>query len=549
VPEEAQHQMGEDRPAARPGEQPGGGRDADYLRPPGVTGSFAPHADEPDYRPPPPTVSPQERAEYSRPAGSSVLFAPMPGERMPPTHRLPPPPVDERTARSFGPTTPGASAEGFDAPLGSRIWPTLHKAQSPWWKPDAARDPWRDPASPFWLGRPAIFTSDGLQQLSPDVDTEHTDEEGTEPEPAKTKEPRGAGRGRFGLSALLLTLITALLAGVVGGGAGWWLAERSNRVLTSGGVTLGTAGSPANRPPGSVADIAKRVSPAVVSIDVKGSGVTGTGSGFVIDRSGYILTNNHVASVAAASGTIRVTYSDRASEPAKIVGRDPLTDLAVLKVTRTDLTVASLGDSSKVAVGDPVIAIGSPLGLRGTVTSGIVSALDRPVHLSGDGSDTDAVIDAIQTDAAINPGNSGGPLVDASGAVIGVNSAIASLGGSGESGSIGVGFAIPMNSARDIAQQLIHTGKAVHASDGISARSVTDGSRDGAYVLQVTPNGPGAQAGLKPGDVITAVDNTLIESGDELTVAVQAHKPGDTVRMHFFRGNQESDVSVTLSSV
>jgi len=478
-----------------------------------------------------------------------VLFAPMPGERMPPTHRLPPPPVDERTARSFGPTTPGASAEGFDAPLGSRIWPTLHKAQSPWWKPDAARDPWRDPASPFWLGRPAIFTSDGLQQLSPDVDTEHTDEEGTEPEPAKTKEPRGAGRGRFGLSALLLTLITALLAGVVGGGAGWWLAERSNRVLTSGGVTLGTAGSPANRPPGSVADIAKRVSPAVVSIDVKGSGVTGTGSGFVIDRSGYILTNNHVASVAAASGTIRVTYSDRASEPAKIVGRDPLTDLAVLKVTRTDLTVASLGDSSKVAVGDPVIAIGSPLGLRGTVTSGIVSALDRPVHLSGDGSDTDAVIDAIQTDAAINPGNSGGPLVDASGAVIGVNSAIASLGGSGESGSIGVGFAIPMNSARDIAQQLIHTGKAVHASDGISARSVTDGSRDGAYVLQVTPNGPGAQAGLKPGDVITAVDNTLIESGDELTVAVQAHKPGDTVRMHFFRGSQESDVSVTLSSV
>src|SRR6476646_10335696 len=288
--------MGEDKPATRPGEQPGGGRDADYLRPPGVSGSFAPRADEPDYRPPPPTVSPQERAEYSRPAGSSVLFAP---------------------------TTPGASAEGFDAPLGSRIWPTLHKAQSPWWKPDAARDPWRDPASPFWLGRPAIFTSDGLQQLSPDVDTEHTDEEGPEPEPAKTKEPRGAGRGRFGLSALLLTLITALLAGVVGGGAGWWLAERSNRVLTSGGVTLGTAGSPANRPPGSVADIAKRVSPAVVSIDVNETGATETGSGFVIDRSGYILTNNHVASVAAASGTIRVTYSDRASEPAKIVDRDP----------------------------------------------------------------------------------------------------------------------------------------------------------------------------------------------------------------------------------
>ena len=540
--------MGEDRTDAQPGDEPGG-EDADYLRPPGVSGPFAPRPVEPDYRPPPPTVSPEEHAEFGRPAGSAVQFAPQPGERMPPTHRLPPRPVDERIARSFGPTTPTAGSDGFEAPLGSRIWPTLHKSESPWWKPDAARDPWRDPASPFWLGRAAIFTSDGLQQLAPDADTEHSEAEVAEAEPAKPKESRGAVRGRFGLSALLLTLISALLAGAIGGGAGWWLAERSNRVLTNGGVTLGTAGTPANRPPGSVADIAQRVSPAVVSIDVHGSGVNGTGSGFVIDRSGYVLTNNHVVSVAATSGTIRVTYSDRASEPAKIVGRDPLTDLAVLKVTRTDLTVATLGDSSKVAVGDPVIAIGSPLGLRGTVTSGIVSALDRPVHLAGEGTDTDAVIDAIQTDAAINPGNSGGPLVDAAGGVIGVNSAIASLGGNGESGSIGVGFAIPINSARDIAQQLIRTGKAVHASDGISARSVTDGSRDGAYVLQVDPNGPGAQAGLKAGDVITAVDSTLIESADELTVAIQAHKPGDTVRIHFFRGGQESDVSVTLASV
>jgi S1-C subfamily serine protease len=540
--------MGDERADAPPGDQLGGVTDADYLRPPGVSDSFAPRAAEPDYRPPPPTVSPEERAVYGRPAGSPQQFAPQAGERIFPTHRLASPPVDERTARSFG-RTPAAGSDGFDAPFGSRLWPTLHQAQSPWWKPDAGRDPWRDPASPFWLGRPAVFTDEGLQQLSPDSDSEYSDEEIAEPEPKKAKEPRAGGRGRFGLSALLLTLITALLAGAIGGGAGWWLAERSHRVLTNGDVSLGTAGTPANRPPGSVSDIAKRVSPAVVSIDVHGSGVNGTGSGFIIDRNGYVLTNNHVVSVAATSGTIRVTYSDRASEPAKIVGRDPLTDLAVLKITRTDLTVASLGDSSKVAVGDPVIAIGSPLGLRGTVTSGIVSALDRPVHLSGEGSDTDAVINAIQTDAAINPGNSGGALVDASGAVIGVNSAIASLGGTGESGNIGVGFAIPMNSARDIAQQLIRTGKAVHASDGISARSVTDGSRDGAYVLQVTPDGPGAKAGLKAGDVITAVDNTLIESADELTVAVQAHKPGDTVRMHFFRGSQESDASVTLSSV
>jgi S1-C subfamily serine protease len=544
--------MADPKPSGSPGDPPATPDDAGYLRPPGVSGSFGTRASEPLYRPPPATVSPEERATYGRTPGDSAPFAPLPGERIPPAHRPPAVPVDQQTARSFGPA-PGAGTDGFDAPLGSRIWPTLHKSQSPWWKPDAERDPWRDPASAFWLGRPAIFVEGDLHQLDPDADTEGgTGEDVGEEEAKPSEEPRSSGRGRLGLSALLLTVIAALLAGTVGGGAGWWLAQRSNDVLTNGGVSLGTAGTPANRPPGSVADVAQRVSPAVVSIDVHGSGVNGTGSGFLIQRTNnrtYVLTNNHVVSAAATAGTIRVTYSDRSSEPAKIVGRDPLTDLAVLAVTKSDVTIASLGDSAQVAVGDPVIAIGSPLGLRGTVTTGIVSALDRPVHLSGEGSDTDAVIDAIQTDAAINPGNSGGALVDASGTVIGVNSAIASLGGSGESGNIGVGFAIPMNSARDIAQQLIRTGRAVHASAGLSARSVTDGSRDGAYVLQVSPDGPAAKAGLKGGDVITAVDNTLIESADELTVAVQAHKPGDAVKMHFFRGAQESDVSVTLASV
>jgi S1-C subfamily serine protease len=537
--------MGDDTADPPPGGEPAHVGGAEYLRPPGVGGSFAPRPEPPAYQPPPRTVSPEERAEFGRPPGGQP-FAPQPGERIPPAHRPAPLPVDQATARTFGPR-PGAT--GFDAPAGSRIWPSGRPAESPWWKPGAERDPWRNPAAPFWLGQPAIFVQDTLQQLDPEADTEHVDEEAPDDAPkAGAKEARAFGHGRLGLSALLLAVVVAVLAGVVGGGAGWWLAQRSNRVLTNGGVALGTAGSPANRPPGSVADIAQRVQPAVVSIDVHGSGVTGTGSGVVIDRNGYVLTNNHVVSAAASSGTIRVTYSDRASEPAKVVGRDPLTDLAVLKVTRTDLTVASLGDSSKVVVGDPVIAIGSPLGLQGTVTTGIVSALDRPVHLAGEGSDTDAVINAIQTDAAINPGNSGGPLVDASGAVIGVNSAIASLGASGESGSIGVGFAIPMNSARDIAQQLIRSGKAVHASDGIAARSVTDGSRDGAYVVQVTPDGPAAKAGIKAADVITAVDNTLVESADELTVAVQSHKPGDTVKMHLFRGAAESDVSVILAS-
>ena len=274
-------------------------------------------------------------------------------------------------------------------------------------------------------------------------------------------------------------------------------------------MKLAKVGTAANRPPGSIADIAQRVEPAVVSISVQTASLQGVGSGVVIDKGGYILTNNHVVSAAATTGTITVTFSDNTTVAAKIVGRDPLTDLAVIKVDTDKLTVASLGDSSKLAVGDPVVAIGSPLGLMGTVTAGIVSALDRPVHVSGDESDTNAVIDAIQTDAAINPGNSGGALVDAQGAVVGINSAIATLPSSGttQNGSIGLGFAIPINSARDIATQLIKTGKAVHASIGLNTRAVTDQtSRKGAYIAQVIPGGPGDKAGLKAGDVITLAD-------------------------------------------
>jgi putative serine protease PepD len=245
-----------------------------------------------------------------------------------------------------------------------------------------------------------------------------------------------------------------------------------------------------------------------------------------------------------------VIFSDQSVTEGKVVGRDPATDLAVLKVTQSHLTVATLGDSDKVAVGDPVVAIGSPLGLQGTVTTGIVSALDRPVHVSGEGSDTDAVIDAIQTDAAINPGNSGGALVAADGAVIGINSAIASLGsgGTGQSGSIGLGFAIPINSARDVANQLIKTGRVAHASLGASTRSVTDGNRLGAYILQITPGGPAAKAGLKEGDVVKLIDGKLITSADDLTVAVQKHKPGDVVTLRYVRASKEFNVKVTLGS-
>ena len=536
-----------DRPSsAAPGEQ------GDFRRPDGVNGSFAPAPADPVYSPPPPTVSPVERAVFGRPPGGAE-FAPLAGERIPPRHGVAAPAVPPGSPETFGPSP--AAIDGFDPAPGTRIAPAGRPAESPWWKADANRDPWRDPRSPSWLGRPAVLSAGRPEQLDPDEDTEY--EEG-EPEVAadedatEEKARRGVRVGRFGVSGLMLALVVAILAGTVGGGAGYWLANRARNALHNSDVKLAKVAEPSSRPPGSVADIVNRVSPAVVSIDVRSAEQNGTGAGVVIDKVGYILTNNHVVSdVATNGGKIVVTFSDQSNAAANIVGRDPQTDLAVLRVEHAKLTVASLGDSSKLAVGDPVVAIGSPLGLRNTVTSGIISALDRPVPVSGEGSDTNAVIDAIQTDAAINPGNSGGALVDARGAVIGINSANAGPpnGGGGQQGSVGIGFAIPINEARPIAQELIRGGKAVHASIGINGRDVTDGTaRQGAYVTQVVPGGSADKAGIKAGDVITLADSTLITSASQLTVVVQKHQPGDTIKVRYYRGNAQTDVTVTLGS-
>jgi S1-C subfamily serine protease len=505
-----------------------------FARPAGAEASFEPPTPATaEQAAPKPQVSAADRATFSAPVGSDEAFAPQPGDRLPPRHSAARQPVPAELAQAY------AGSGSFAPAPGDRLGPSLPGPGSPWWKADAATDPWRDPQSPYWIAGPPVFAEDEVIGMAEAVE---------EPEPAVAPASAPSGkRARFGLSALAMVLVAGLVAGLVGGGVGYWLSDRANAVLTDPNVKLAKTDTPANRPAGSVADIAKRVSPAVVSIDVRSADAAGSGSGVIIDKGGYILTNNHVIAFAG-SPTIRVVFADRSSSPAKVVGTDPRNDLAVIKVGKTDLTVAALGDSDTLAVGDPVVAIGDPLGLRGTVTAGIVSALNRPLRLPGENGEPDAVIDAVQTDASINPGNSGGALVDAAGAVVGINTAIASVGQSSQSGNIGVGFAIPMNTARAVAEELIQTGKVRHADFGASSRSVTDGTRDGAYLVQVVPNGPAAKAGLREGDVVTLFGDHLIDSGDALTVAVAEFKPGATVALRYVRDGVTAQAKVVLGS-
>ena len=341
--------------------------------------------------------------------------------------------------------------------------------------------------------------------------------------------------------------------------------------------------------PKSYAAIAAAVLPVVVSIDVVSGSSGDTGSGIVIESNGYILTNNHVVAAAASGGSVTVHFNDGSHATAKLIGTDLSSDLAVIKVARTGLQVAHIGSSAGVRVGDAVLAIGSPLGLSGTVTSGIVSALNRPVDTTADqeqeqqqqqGNQFDpfgdnngsspssgtgttggtasaaqqvTVFGAIQTDAAINPGNSGGALVDANGNVIGINSAIASLGTSSDStqsGNIGVGFAIPIDLAKNIAEQLIKTGKATHAQLGISVDTNTDRTTGVTTVVvaRVPAGTPGAKAGLAVGDVIQKIDNTIATDSDTLIATIRSHLPGDTVTLLITRAGVSKTLTVTLGT-
>jgi putative serine protease PepD len=301
-----------------------------------------------------------------------------------------------------------------------------------------------------------------------------------------------------------------------------------------------------------VANIAANATPSVVTIRVEAGSGDGTGSGWVLDGKGHIVTNNHVIAAAATGGEITVVLSNGKQSPAKIVGRDVSYDLAVLKVERTDLTPLPVGDSTSVVVGDPVIAVGAPLGLESTVTTGIVSALNRPVT-PGD-ADDQSFINAIQTDAAINPGNSGGPLLDMEGRVIGVNTAIARVAGTaigGQSGNIGVGFAIPSAQVRTTVDQLIRTGKAEHPIIGVLLDREYDGEgvrigADSGDTPAVTPNGPAAKAGLEAGDVITAFEGRPINDPDALVVAIRARPVGSTVTLTVLRDGTSRDVKMVL---
>jgi S1-C subfamily serine protease len=520
--------------------------DDGYARPPGVDGPFAEHIEGPVYTRPPDTVSPQERAVFSRPAGAGP-FNPAPGERITPrpTDRSPVPGI---FAEAFGRTD--TAQDGFDPVPGTRVPPSGPAPESPWWKPDAPHDPWRDPRTSFWLGHGAVFAGSRPEQLAPGLDADADEELALQPAEEPDAEPDNVRRVRFGLSTFAIVALLALVAGLIGGGAGWWLTKHVHDALHRPDVHIAQVETPVDRSPGTIAGVAKRVGPTVVSIAIQTPTALAIGSGFVIDTDGDILTNNHVVApaVESANSSIVVTFSNEATARAQIVGRDPTSDLAVIKVPNDQLTVAQLGNSDHVAVGDQVIAIGSPLGLQGTVTAGIVSALDRPVRVSAsDG--TTSYLNAIQTDAPINHGNSGGPLVNAAGAVIGINSAAAvdPTAGGGASPANGIGYAIPINYARDIALQLIHTGKAVHATFGATGSTVLAGLEVGGYIKQVSPGGAADKAGLKPGDVIVVADGKVVQTFDQLTVIVEQHKPGDRISVTYYPKGSSTKVTTTVT--
>jgi putative serine protease PepD len=370
--------------------------------------------------------------------------------------------------------------------------------------------------------------------------------------------PAGArGKRRGGR----LLLITALLAALVGGGVGGGvvaLVEHDNGDSVNTGLRITNAtGAPAAQLDGTIGAAAAKIRPSVVTIGVSGAQESGTGSGVIIRPDGYILTNDHVVSIGNGAGDIEVTLADGRTAAGKIVGRDTSDDLAVIKVELAGLPAATFAKSSSLSVGQTVVAVGAPLGLSDTVTSGIVSNVARPVRA---GDNDQAVFEAVQTDAAINPGNSGGPLVDLNGSVVGINAAIASDGSGGglqipgqppqQAGNIGIGFAIPSDEASRIASELIATGKATHAVLGVGVGGTQSSTQTqaGVPLRSVTADGAASKAGMKVGDIITSIDGQRVTTADSLIAAVRNHAPGQQVKVTYLRGGKSTEVQVTLGS-
>jgi putative serine protease PepD len=396
---------------------------------------------------------------------------------------------------------------------------------SPWWS-DAPADPWRDPAAPAVV-----------------LHTYGQDESQAPLEPPEPAPARRAG------APLFLVVVVALLAGALGGTFGFIVAASHGGFrpsTTLGASSTGTAAL-AQRSPTSVAAVVRRILPSVVTVQVSGPDGTSLGSGFIVSPDGYLITNDHV--VSGATDAIKVTFSDSSTAVARVVGTDPESDVAVLRANRSGLTPVEFADSDRVAVGDPVLAIGAPLALSNTVTSGIVSALDRTIEAGENGGPT-RYYAAIQTDAAVNHGNSGGPLVDAAGRVIGVNSVIKSVAtNEDEAGNIGLAFAVPINQAKRVAQDIIDTGRARRTVLGAELENSYRSSDGGVRLASVVSGGPAEHAGLRAGDIVTRIGGHPLADPSDLIAMVRKYAPGSRVAVEYRRGGGgESRTEVTLAA-
>ncbi len=469
-----------------------------------------------------PPVDPASARAFGRPQGVAGSFEGLDKYRDQGEFTPKDAPADPVLAEAFGrPYSGGESLQRHPADAGAL------EAERDGQEFDEPDDPWRNPGAPAALGTPA---------LPPPVHA-----------PANVNTGKLGVRdvlfgGRVSYVALAVLGIIALVIGIGGG----WVGRKTAEVVeafTTSKVTLETSDS-GEAPEGRFAQVAAAVADSVVTIEATSDAEGSQGSGVVVDGRGYIVTNNHVISEAAINPSkykLKVVFNDGKEVPANLVGRDPKTDLAVLKVDNVDnLTVARLGDSDKLRVGEEVIAAGAPLGLRSTVTQGIISALHRPVPLSGDGSDTDTVIDGVQTDASINHGNSGGPLIDMKGDVIGINTAGKSLSDSAS----GLGFAIPVNEVKQVIDSLIKEGKIAHPTLGLTARSVSNDVASGAQVANVKAGSPAEKAGILENDVVVKVGDRKVADADEFVVAVRQLKIGQDAPIEVVRDGRHVVLTV-----